>query len=75
MVVLDGELIVWKRGRTNFALLRRRVTAGRALLRLAHDCPAHYVLFDLLADVGGEVVLGLPPGWSSCSSMPRRSSP
>ncbi|RAN98245.1 DNA ligase (ATP) [Micromonospora noduli] len=59
-VVLDGELIVWERGRTNFALLQRRVTAGRALLRLAHDCPAHYVLFDLLADTGGEVVLGLP---------------
>nr|WP_279635743.1 ATP-dependent DNA ligase [Micromonospora inaquosa] len=59
-VVLDGELIVWERGRTNFALLQRRLTAGRTLLRLAHDYPAHYVLFDLLADTGGEVALGLP---------------
>ncbi|MET7668185.1 ATP-dependent DNA ligase [Micromonospora luteifusca] len=59
-VVLDGELIVWERGRTNFPQLQRRVTAGRALPRLARECPAHYVLFDLLADVGGEVILDLP---------------
>ncbi|WP_238455199.1 ATP-dependent DNA ligase [Micromonospora sp. ATA51] len=59
-VVLDGELIVWERGRTNFAQLQRRVTAGSALLRLARECPAHYVLFDLLADAGGQVILDLP---------------
>ncbi|MFG3602517.1 ATP-dependent DNA ligase [Micromonospora chersina] len=59
-VVLDGELIVWERGRTNFAQLQRRVTAGRALLRLARECPAHYVLFDLLADADGTVILDLP---------------
>lgn len=59
-VVLDGELIVWERGRTNFAQLQRRVTAGRALLRLARECPAHYVLFDLLADAHGRVILDLP---------------
>ncbi|MFI7209566.1 ATP-dependent DNA ligase [Micromonospora aurantiaca (nom. illeg.)] len=57
---MNGELIVWERGRTNFAQLQRRVTAGRGLLRLVHDCPAHYVLFDLLADAGGQVVLNLP---------------
>ncbi|SIM72370.1 ATP-dependent DNA ligase [Micromonospora cremea] len=59
-VVLDGELIVWQRGRTNFALLQRRITAGRGLLRLVHDCPAHYVLFDLLTDAGGEVIVDRP---------------
>ncbi|MEU8265445.1 ATP-dependent DNA ligase [Micromonospora sp. NPDC048999] len=59
-VVLDGELIVWDRGRTNFAQLQRRVTAGRDLLRLARERPAHYVLFDLLADADGQVVLDLP---------------
>ncbi|MEU9828549.1 ATP-dependent DNA ligase [Micromonospora chersina] len=59
-LVLDGELIVWERGRTNFALLQRRVTAGRGLLGLVRDCPAHYVLFDLLADAAGEVILDLP---------------
>jgi hypothetical protein len=35
--VLDGELIVFERGRTNFAQLQRRVTAGRGLLRLTRD--------------------------------------
>ncbi|MFY1655857.1 ATP-dependent DNA ligase [Micromonospora sp. WMMD1274] len=59
-VVLDGELIVWERGRTNFAQLQRRVTAGRGLLRLVQDCPAHYVLFDLLADADGQVILNMP---------------
>ncbi len=59
-VVLDGELIVWERGQTNFAQLQRRITAGRALLRLAHEHPAHLVVFDLLADVGGQVILDLP---------------
>ncbi|MBM0237816.1 hypothetical protein JNW88_12775 [Micromonospora sp. ATA32] len=59
-VVLDGELIVWDRGRTTFAQLQRRLTAGRGLLRLARECPAHYVLFDLLADAGGQVILERP---------------
>ncbi|MEV6369775.1 ATP-dependent DNA ligase [Micromonospora musae] len=58
--VLDGELIVLERGRTNFAQLQRRVTAGRGLMRLTRERPAHYVLFDLLADAGGEVILDLP---------------
>ncbi|WP_255420255.1 MULTISPECIES: hypothetical protein [Micromonospora] len=39
--VLDGELVVWERGRTNFALLQRRVTAGRQLLREAREHPAY----------------------------------
>ncbi|MGX1612575.1 ATP-dependent DNA ligase [Micromonospora chalcea] len=59
-VVLDGELIVWESGRTNFAQLQRRVTAGRDLLRLAREYPAHYVLFDLLADSDGDVIVDLP---------------
>ncbi|RZU76147.1 ATP dependent DNA ligase-like protein [Micromonospora kangleipakensis] len=57
---INGELIVWERGRTNFAQLHRRVTAGRDLLRVARERPAHYVLFDLLADAGGHVILNLP---------------
>ncbi|MFG1952484.1 ATP-dependent DNA ligase [Micromonospora sp. NPDC048830] len=59
-VVLDGELVVWDRGRTNFALLQRRVTAGRDVVRLAARYPAHYVLFDLLADAGGQLLLDVP---------------
>ncbi|MEU8048088.1 ATP-dependent DNA ligase [Micromonospora echinofusca] len=59
-VVLDGELVVWQRGRTNFALLQRRVTAGRGTLQLAARHPAHYVLFDLLADASGQLLLDTP---------------
>ncbi len=59
-MVLDGELVVWERGRTNFALLQRRVTAGRQLLHEAREHPAYYVTFDLLVDAGGEPVLDAP---------------
>lgn len=59
-VVLDGELVVWEGGRTNFALLQRRVTAGTGLLGITREYPAHYVVFDLLADVGGQVLLDRP---------------
>lgn len=59
-VVLDGELIVWERERTNFALLQRRVTAGSHVLRMARDHPAHYVVFDLLRDVDGRELLEVP---------------
>jgi ATP-dependent DNA ligase len=49
-VVIDGELVVWEPegGRTSFALLQRRVSAGRRVLRLAMQHPAHLVVFDLL---------------------------
>ncbi|MEU4567040.1 hypothetical protein [Micromonospora sp. NPDC023956] len=40
--VLDGELIVWDRGRTNFAQLQRRITAGRGVLQLASRHPTFY---------------------------------
>jgi ATP-dependent DNA ligase len=52
--------VVWERGRLSFAQLQRRITAGRGLLRLARECPAHYVLFDLLVDISGQVILDLP---------------
>ncbi|MEU5526261.1 ATP-dependent DNA ligase [Micromonospora chersina] len=58
--VLDGELIVWAEGRTDFALLQRRVTAGRGLAALADRHPAHFVAFDLLSGPGGEPLLDLP---------------
>jgi ATP-dependent DNA ligase len=61
-VILDGELIIWDpgRGRTSFAALQRRVTAGRGLAREAAQRPAHFVAFDLLADTGGESLLDQP---------------
>ncbi|HZO65966.1 MAG TPA: ATP-dependent DNA ligase [Kribbellaceae bacterium] len=56
--VLDGELIIWDevRGRTSFALLHRRITAGRALLREATAHPAHMVFFDVLQLAGRDVM-------------------
>lgn len=60
-VVVDGELIVWDpaRRRTSFVALQRRITAGRRLLAEARDRPAHYVAFDVLQDLGGDLT-GLP---------------
>jgi ATP-dependent DNA ligase len=77
-VVLDGELIVWERDRTNFALLQRRVTAGARVLRMAREYPAHYVVFDLLRDHDGTLLLDVPlsqrrAGWPPCSPMHRSS--
>src|SRR5207249_2255270 len=59
-VVLDGELIVWQRNRTSFAMLRGRVTVGAQVLRIARACPAHYVVFDLLRDADGSDLLNAP---------------
>jgi ATP-dependent DNA ligase len=57
-VVLDGELIIYQpdRERTSFAALQRRVTAGARVVRMARETPAHYVIFDVLADIAGPVL-------------------
>ncbi|GAA2223731.1 DNA ligase [Streptomyces amakusaensis] len=57
--VLDGEVVVWTGGRTDFAAVQRRATAtpGRAPA-LARRLPASYAAFDLLAE-GGEDLRGL----------------
>jgi ATP-dependent DNA ligase len=59
-IVVDGELLVIRDGRADFAALMARLhpAASRAAL-LARETPAHYVMFDLLA-VGDEVVLDRP---------------
>jgi hypothetical protein len=58
-VVLDGELVIWEpaRQRTSFVLLQRRITAGVRVLQLARAHPAHYVVFDLLADQHGPLLV------------------
>ncbi|MFJ6936704.1 ATP-dependent DNA ligase [Streptomyces sp. NPDC101132] len=50
---LDGEVVVWHDGRTDFALVQRRAaaTAARAAA-LARTLPASYAAFDLL-DLAG----------------------
>ncbi|WP_459903607.1 ATP-dependent DNA ligase, partial [Catenuloplanes indicus] len=52
--VLDGELVSWnpQTGRTDFAALGRRITAGRGLGAEAAANPVHLVAFDCLAERG-----------------------
>ncbi|EFH31011.1 predicted protein [Streptomyces pristinaespiralis ATCC 25486] len=54
--VLDGEVVVWRDGRTDFAAVQRRAaaTAGRAPA-LARALPASYAAFDLLAEAGTDL--------------------
>ncbi|MEU8567522.1 ATP-dependent DNA ligase [Streptomyces pathocidini] len=48
--VLDGEVVVWTGGRTDFAAVQKRAMAGRArAAALARELPASYAAFDLLA--------------------------
>ncbi|MEU6840591.1 ATP-dependent DNA ligase [Streptomyces sp. NPDC046716] len=59
--VLDGEVVVWHDGRTDFAAVQRRAaaaSAGRAR-GLARELPASYAAFDVLGD-GGRDLRGLP---------------
>lgn len=49
--VIDGELIVERDGRADFdALLARIHPAQSRITRLAHETPARYLVFDVLAD-------------------------
>ncbi|MFD3538734.1 ATP-dependent DNA ligase [Streptomyces sp. NPDC058662] len=52
--VLDGEVVIWHAGRTEFALVQRRAaaaTAARAAV-LAQTLPASYAAFDVLELAG-----------------------
>jgi ATP-dependent DNA ligase len=55
---INGELVAWEAGRqrTSFALLQRRVTAGRRLVEEVRRHPAYLVIFDLLQEVGVEML-------------------
>jgi ATP-dependent DNA ligase len=59
--VVDGELIIWdaSAGRSSFAALQGRVTAGRRLPAEVAARPASLVLFDVLQLAGTEL-LGEP---------------
>jgi ATP-dependent DNA ligase len=55
-VVLDGELVVWRAGRLDFAALQDRLRSGPARVRdLATVAPAAFVIFDLLAHRGTDL--------------------
>ncbi|MEV3855203.1 ATP-dependent DNA ligase [Streptomyces sp. NPDC050095] len=59
--VLDGEVVVWLDGRTDFAAVQRRAAAASAARArvLAREQPASYAAFDLLAE-GGTDLRALP---------------
>lgn len=52
--VLDGEVVVWHAGRTDFALVQRRAAAASAVRAavLAQTLPASYAAFDVLELAG-----------------------
>ncbi|GGW68105.1 ATP-dependent DNA ligase [Streptomyces xantholiticus] len=54
--VLDGEVVVWRDGRTDFAAVQKRAAAtpGRAPA-LSRALPASYAAFDLLAEAGQDL--------------------
>ena len=59
--VLDGELTIAVDGQLSFDALQMRLhPAESRIKRLAIETPAHLILFDMLADTTGEVLLDLP---------------
>lgn len=54
--VLDGELVIWRDGRTDFSAVRSRASArGRRLADLIHRHPATYAAFDCLMLAGQDL--------------------
>ena len=59
--VLDGEIVVPVNGRLSFDdLLQRIHPAASRVQKLARERPAQLVVFDLLMDGGGRVLVELP---------------
>ncbi|MGK5632732.1 ATP-dependent DNA ligase, partial [Streptomyces sp. URMC 123] len=59
--VVDGEVVVWRAGRTDFAAVQKRAMAASAVraAALARELPASYAAFDLLA-LGTDDLRALP---------------
>ncbi|MFD8566661.1 ATP-dependent DNA ligase [Streptomyces sp. NPDC059639] len=54
--VLDGELVIWRDGRTDFGAVRSRASArGRRLTELVGRHPASYAAFDCLMLAGRDL--------------------
>ncbi|MEU8524533.1 MULTISPECIES: ATP-dependent DNA ligase [Streptomyces] len=54
--VLDGEVVVWREGRTDFAAVQARAAATPARApALARRLPASYAAFDVLAEGGTDL--------------------
>jgi ATP-dependent DNA ligase len=59
-VVLDGEAVIWSKGRLDFDALQRRMTTSKTqLASLVRELPASFAAFDLLA-VAGRDIRGVP---------------
>lgn len=56
--ILDGEMVVLKNGKPDFALLQSRdhSRAANKIRSLAKTCPAMYIPFDLLYDAGESIM-------------------
>ncbi|WP_374778499.1 hypothetical protein OG756_34560 [Streptomyces sp. NBC_01310] len=56
-VVLDGEVVIYREGRLDFAALQQRLhRSPRTVARLAAAEPAHLVCFDLLEHDGAVMI-------------------
>ncbi|MFF3553273.1 ATP-dependent DNA ligase [Streptomyces tsukubensis] len=54
--VLDGEVVVWRDGRTDFAAVQKRAMAtAQHAPELARSLPASYAAFDLIAEAGTDL--------------------
>ncbi|MGN9804023.1 ATP-dependent DNA ligase [Micromonospora sp. L32] len=77
-VILDGELIVWERGRISVARLQRRITAGRGLLIMARE-HRRTTSCGICSPTPAATSRSTRrcstdrPGWRSCSRMRPRS--
>jgi ATP-dependent DNA ligase len=59
--VLDGELVIETGGSLSFPALQARLhPAASRIAKLSHDTPARLVLFDMLVDIDGELLLDRP---------------
>lgn len=58
--IIDGEAVVWSKGRLNFEALQRRMPAGRERLpAMVREMPASFIGFDVLG-VAGHDARNLP---------------
>jgi ATP-dependent DNA ligase len=59
--VLDGELVIPVKDGLSFDdLLQRIHPAASRVAKLAHETPAHFIVFDLLVDETGDSLIELP---------------
>ncbi|MEU7161344.1 ATP-dependent DNA ligase [Streptomyces chrestomyceticus] len=56
-VLLDGELVIWHKGRLDFSRLQRRLNRkATTVAREVQKSPANYVIFDLLHHAGDDLM-------------------